>query len=445
MRASRSRCSRTRARAGGKHARETLADVGRTRRWPALLATRRRARSRSSRPSSVSRARSRARADRACGLAARRARADRVAAAPRSARRVSPARRRACAGWRCSRAGSAVRSTPRHPSATTRLDDRSVADFCRVYLGPARARASARAALRDTLRRRFAEATSRELLFTLLDGRAGSARSRRRRGARSSTRSPRARRGFASARAWRRSSRTVAAFGSRAASTIAADAVVLAVGAREAMRLLPDPLARGDRRRRAAARGVRARARARAARPPRASRTRGVRAGARGRRARGRVEARSRAATELRIAAAGRAAGSLRAPRPPSRRGARALPDRVARRASLPGLAGFIEARAAAAPAEAVPAFAVGHYRAVARFARRSARAARAKRRRSPATGWSRRTWKVRSRPACAPRRRRAHELSSARALSARASRPSRRFRPRAARRARSSRRPGSA
>ena len=44
-------------------------------------------------------------------------------------------RRCACAGWRCSRAGSAASSIPTRRSATTRLDDRSVADFCRVYLG----------------------------------------------------------------------------------------------------------------------------------------------------------------------------------------------------------------------------------------------------------------------------------------------------------------------
>ncbi len=129
---------------------------------------------------------------------------------------------------------------PEAPECATRLDDRSVADFGRVYLGR-RVLEELLAPLFATLFGLDAANTSRELLFTLLDARAGIALDQvegtaalvdaleasageLRLGANVASLEPDGR-------------------GVRLASgeRIAADAVVLAVGAAEAMRLLPDP------------------------------------------------------------------------------------------------------------------------------------------------------------------------------------------------------------
>jgi oxygen-dependent protoporphyrinogen oxidase len=129
---------------------------------------------------------------------------------------------------------------PEVPERTTRLDDRSVADFCRVYLG--------RRVLERLLAPLFATCfgldaanTSRELLFALLDARAGVALDL-----------------VAEAGALVEALATNAGsvrLGAKVAALepdgsavrlesgeyVAADAIVLAVGAREAMRLIPEP------------------------------------------------------------------------------------------------------------------------------------------------------------------------------------------------------------
>ena len=129
---------------------------------------------------------------------------------------------------------------PEAPEQATRLDDRSVADFCRVYLGR-RPLEQLLAPLFATCFGLDAENTSRELLFALLDGRAGIALDHvAGMGALVEALA-------ASAGELRFDSRVAAlesdGRGARLerGERVAADAVVLAVGAAEAMRLLPDP------------------------------------------------------------------------------------------------------------------------------------------------------------------------------------------------------------
>jgi len=129
---------------------------------------------------------------------------------------------------------------PEAPERATRLDDRSVADFCRVYLGR-RALEQLLAPLFATLFGLDAANTSRELLFALLDARAGIGLDLVE--------------GTAEFVDALEPSAGELRFGANVASLesdcrgvrlatgelIAADAVVLAVGAVEAMRLLPEP------------------------------------------------------------------------------------------------------------------------------------------------------------------------------------------------------------
>ncbi len=129
---------------------------------------------------------------------------------------------------------------PEAPERATRLDDRSVADFCRVYLGR-RALDQLLAPLFATLFGVDAADTSRELLFALLDGRASL-------GLDCLEGAAPLVEALASSAGELRFDASVAAVdpngrGVRLANgeRVAADAVVLAVGAPEATRLLPDP------------------------------------------------------------------------------------------------------------------------------------------------------------------------------------------------------------
>jgi oxygen-dependent protoporphyrinogen oxidase len=127
---------------------------------------------------------------------------------------------------------------PAAPERTTRLDDRSVADFARVYLGR-RALERLLAPLFATLFGVDASDTSRELLFALLDGRGGIGIDRLSGVGRLVDALVESIPGL-------RCGTTVAALEPRGGvrladgERIAADAVVLAVSAREAMQLLPD-------------------------------------------------------------------------------------------------------------------------------------------------------------------------------------------------------------
>ena len=129
---------------------------------------------------------------------------------------------------------------PEAPERATRLDDRSVADFCRVYLGR-RALERLLAPLFATFFGLAAENTSRELLFALLDPHAGIALDLVHGTAALVD-------GLGASAGELRPGANVASLesdgrGVRLATgeRIAADAVVLAVGAAEAMRLLPEP------------------------------------------------------------------------------------------------------------------------------------------------------------------------------------------------------------
>lgn len=127
---------------------------------------------------------------------------------------------------------------PVAPERTTRLDDRSVADFAQVYLGR-RALERLLEPLLATLFGVAAADTSRELLFALLDGRGGIGLDRVSGVAKLVD-------ALAASGAGMRTGATVAALEPRGGvrladgERIAADAVVLAVSANEAMRLLPD-------------------------------------------------------------------------------------------------------------------------------------------------------------------------------------------------------------
>ena len=126
------------------------------------------------------------------------------------------------------------------PERATRLDDRGVADFCRVYLGR-RVLERLVAPLFATLFGVDTSNTSRELLFMLLDARAGLALDR------VSNVASLVAALEANAGELRLGAKVVAlepdGRGVKLASgeIVAADAVVLSVGAAEAMRLLPDP------------------------------------------------------------------------------------------------------------------------------------------------------------------------------------------------------------
>ena len=129
---------------------------------------------------------------------------------------------------------------PEAPERATRLDDRSVADFCRVYLGR-RALEELLAPLLATLFGVAAADASRELLFTLLDGSASIELHQVE--------------GTAALVAALEASAGELRFDARVAALeadgravrlengerLVADAVVLAVGATEAMHLLPEP------------------------------------------------------------------------------------------------------------------------------------------------------------------------------------------------------------
>jgi oxygen-dependent protoporphyrinogen oxidase len=223
--------------AGGKHARETLGGIA-YESWPALLPRGARAYAELAAEVGVARSMLRAPLARVGWL-----RDDHVHTGapelPGLMRRspLAPLRLRRLAtltSW----LGGEI--DPEAPERSTRLDDRSVADFCRVYLGR-RALDQLLAPLFATLFGVDAAQTSRELLFALLDGRASLGLDRVEGTAAlvdALATSARELRFDATVTALDADGRGVRlANGER----VAADAVVLAVGAAEAMRLLPDP------------------------------------------------------------------------------------------------------------------------------------------------------------------------------------------------------------
>ncbi len=129
---------------------------------------------------------------------------------------------------------------PDAPERETRLDDRSVADFCRVYLGR-RVLERLIAPLFATCFGLDAAETSRQLLFALLDARAELGLDL------VEDAEPLVEALIASAGQVRTGARVAAlepdasAVRLEGGECVAADAIVLAVGAAEAMRLLPDP------------------------------------------------------------------------------------------------------------------------------------------------------------------------------------------------------------
>jgi len=265
---------------------------------------------------------------------------------------------------------------PAAPERSTRLDDRSVADFCRVYLG----RRALEALFAPLLATHFgvdAAQTSRELLFTLLDGRAGVGLDLV---AGAST--------LVGALAERcgelRVGASVAALesdgrGVRLSSgeRIASDAVLLAVGSAEAMRLSPD----ASPAEQAAAAGLRSGSalvlvlatRGGLALPARAvwvpEREGGELAGV--------IDATPGDASEHRLLRLVARPGLFaRHGHRPDEELAHFLIESATR--VLPGLARGIEAQRLHRFPAALPAFEVGHYRALARI--RAAQAARPER-----------------------------------------------------------------
>jgi len=225
-----------RARAGGKHAPETLAAVA-YEAWPALLPHGARAFAELAAELGV------APLVRAPLARAGQLRDDHVRIRSTQLREalgaspLAPFRLRRLAlleGW----LGGQL--DPEAPERETRLDDRSVADFCRVYLGR-RALDRLLEPLFATLFGVDATATSRELLFGLLDGRA-------RIGLDLLDGASALVDALAASAGEVRFAARVAALepdgsGVRLESgeRLTADAVVLAVGAPEAARLLPEP------------------------------------------------------------------------------------------------------------------------------------------------------------------------------------------------------------
>ena len=224
-------------RAGGKHARETLGGIV-YERWPALLPRGARAYAELAAELGVARSLMRAPLARVGWLRDDHVQigAPEVSAAMRGSP-TAPLRLRRLAtlsSW----LGGEI--DPEAPERSTRLDDRSVSDFCRVYLGR-RALDQLIAPLFATLFGVDAAQTSRELLFALLDGRASL-------GLDLVESTAALVDALAASAGELRFDATVTALdadgrGVRLANgeRVAADAVVLAVGAAEAMRLLPDP------------------------------------------------------------------------------------------------------------------------------------------------------------------------------------------------------------
>lgn len=272
---------------------------------------------------------------------------------------------------------------PEAPERETRLDDRSIADFCRVYLG--------RRVLERLLEPLFAtlfgvdsEATSRELLFTLLDGRAGvglehvagvmaladalaASAGGVRTGARVASLEP-----------------DGAGVRLESGERLAAEAVVLAVGAAEAARLLRDPApaesAANEQLRSSPTLVLAVATRAHLSLPERVvfvpSREGGELAGV--------IDATPDAATEARILRLVARPGLFaRHGRRPDAELAHFLIESATR--VVPGLAGGIEAQRLHR-LEGVPAFAVGHYRALAVL--RRAQCARSEQRIAVAGDW---------------------------------------------------------
>lgn len=349
-----------RAHAGGKHARETLAGVA-YEAWPALVP--RGARAFTELAAELGLARSLVRTpiaragwlrDEHVRIASLRLR-EALGASP-----LAPLRLRRLAlleSW----LGGQV--DPEAPERETRLDDRSVADFCGVYLG--------RRALHRLLEPLFATLfgvaaadTSRELLFALLDGRAGIALDRVA--------------GIAALVEALASSAGEVRTGARVASLEAdgrgvglesgerlqAGAVVLAVGAAEAARLLPDasPAERAANER---LRSSPALVLALATRPDLTLPAHVVFVPAReGGELAGVVDATLDGASDARIVRlVARPGLATRHGHRPDAELAHFLIESATR--AVPGLAGRIEAQRLHRLPE-VPAFAVGHYRALA-------------------------------------------------------------------------------
>lgn len=252
---------------------------------------------------------------------------------------------------------------PEAPERSTRLDDRSIADFCRVYLGR-RALDAFLAPLFATTFGSDAAQTSRELLFALLDGRAEigldqvlgaaalvEALAARAPGIRTGAR-------VAEIDPFGRGARL------ESGERLAADAVVLAVGPDEAMRLLPEtsPAERSAAEKLAAGSGL---ALALATRP-------GVELPARvlcvperaGGELAGVIDATPADARGLRILhLVARPSLFARHGHRPDDEIAHFLIESAAR--AVPGLSGAIEARRLHRLPHALPAFSVGHYRAL--------------------------------------------------------------------------------
>jgi oxygen-dependent protoporphyrinogen oxidase len=224
-----------RARIGGKHARDTLGGVA-YEAWPALLP--RGARAFAELVAELGVAPHLARESLAAAGRLRNAHVrigslrlrDALGASP-----LAPFRLRRLALLESWLGG---RIDPEAPERETRLDDRGVADFARVYLGR-RARDRLLEPLLATLFGVAAEPTSRELLFALLDGRAAIALER-------VAGIPALVDALAASAGEIRAGARVASLESEggvrleSGERLEAEALVLAVGAAEAARLLPE-------------------------------------------------------------------------------------------------------------------------------------------------------------------------------------------------------------
>jgi oxygen-dependent protoporphyrinogen oxidase len=273
---------------------------------------------------------------------------------------------------------------PAAPERATRLDDRSVADFCRVYLGR-RALDHLLAPACATLFGLDAANTSRQLLFTLLDGRG-------RIGLDRVLGTSKLVSALAEGVTELRLGVVVAALepdgrGVRLAGgeRIAADAVVLAVGASEAMRLLPErsPAERcaGEQLHAASALVLTLAVRPGLSLPARVvwvpEREGGELAGM--------LDEMPSGETDLRVLRLVARPGLFeRHGHRPDAELAHLLIESATR--VLPGLASFVEAERLQRFPHALPAFAVGHYRALARI--RAERCARPEQRVYLAGDW---------------------------------------------------------
>ena len=252
---------------------------------------------------------------------------------------------------------------PEAPERSTRLDDRSISDFCRVYLGR-RALDAFLAPLFATAFGSDAAQTSRELLFALLDGRAEIGLDQVLGAAALvdalATRAPEIRTGarVAAVDSDGRGARL------ESGERLAADAVLLAVGSDEAMRLLPEtsPAERSAAEKLEAGSGL---ALALATRP-------GVELPARvlcvperaGGELAGVIDATPADARGLRLLhLIARPGLFARHGHRPDDEIAHFLIESAAR--AVPGLSGAIEARRLHRLPHTLPAFSVGHYRAL--------------------------------------------------------------------------------